>query len=385
MAEANRLDFEQGPIRPPNEAKSLLIRVTRNCSWNQCLFCPVYKGREFSRRGVEEVKEDIRTIKKIKQDLNSLSQRLGAGGEVNDRVIGHVFHHAEYSQAYRNVAAWLYYQEYNVFLQDANNLVLSTKELKEILEFLRQEMAPVNRITTYARSKTVNRKSLEELKTLRLAGLDRVHIGLESGSDAVLALMKKGVTASEHIEAGQKVKAAGISLSEYIMPGLGGKELWRDHALETARVLNAIDPDFIRIRSLRVPTRVPLHARVADGSFVPLNDDEAAEELRLLVDHLEGISSTVTSDHIMNLLEDVSGTLPQDKGKLLAAIDAYRFLSPEDKLIYRFGRRGGAYRSVKDMKDLVLRSKIERAVEEVRTTHPEGVDSFLNALVDQTV
>jgi len=385
MAESNRLDFEQGPIRPPNEAKSLLIRVTRNCSWNQCLFCPVYKGKEFSRRGLEEVKEDIRTIKKIKEEVTSLSRQLGAGGEVNDLVIGHVFHHAEYSHAYRNVAAWLYYQEYNVFLQDANNLVLSTKELKEILEFLRQEMAPVNRITTYARSKTVNRKSLEELKTLRLAGLDRVHIGLESGSDAVLALMKKGVTASEHIEAGQKVKAAGISLSEYIMPGLGGKELWRDHALETARVLNAIDPDFIRIRSLRVPSRVPLYARVAEGSFVPLNDDEAAEELRLLVDHLEGISSTITSDHIMNLLEDVSGTLPQDKGKLLGAIDAYLFLSAEDKLIYRFGRRGGAYRSVKDMKDLVLRNKIERAVEEVRTTHPEGVDSFLKALVDQTV
>ncbi len=385
MAESNQLDFEQGPIRPPNEAKSLLIRVTRNCSWNKCLFCPVYKGKEFSRRGVEEVKEDIRTIKKIKEDLASLSWRLGAGGEVDDQVIGHVFHQPEYSHAYRNVAAWLYYQEYNVFLQDANNLVLGTKELKEILEFLRQELSPVNRITTYARSKTVNRKSLEELKTLRLAGLDRVHIGLESGSDAVLALMKKGVTAAEHIEAGQKVKAAGISLSEYIMPGLGGKELWRDHALETARVLNAIDPDFIRIRSLRVPPRVPLYARVAEGSFVPLTDDEAAEELRLLIDHLEGISSTVTSDHIMNLLEDVSGTLPQDKGKMLAAIDAYRFLSPEDKLIYRFGRRGGAYRSVKDMKDLVLRNKIERAVEEVRTTHPQGVDSFLNELVDQSV
>lgn len=87
----------------------------------------------------------------------------------------------------------------------------------------------------------------------------------------------------------------------------------------------------------------------------------------------------------MNLLEDVSGTLPQDKGKLLAAIDAYRFLSPEEKLIYRFGRRGGAYRSVKDMKDLVLRNKIERAVEEVKASHPEGIDSFLKELVDQTV
>jgi hypothetical protein len=201
----------------------------------------------------------------------------------------------------------------------------------------------------------------------------------------VLALMKKGVTAAEHIEAGKKLKAAGISLSEYIMPGLGGKELWKEHALETARVLNAIDPDFIRIRSLRIPDRIPLKALVSEGAFTPLTDDEAAEELRLLIDHLEGITSTVTSDHIMNLLEDVSGTLPRDKGKMLAAIDAYRFLSPEEKLIYRFGRRGGAYRSVKDMKDLVLRNKIERAVQEVRDTHPEGLESFLNELVDQYI
>ena len=263
--------------------------------------------------------------------------------------------------------------------------MLGTDELKTILEFIRRELAPVNRITTYARSKTVNRKSVEELQALRLAGLDRMHIGLESGSDAVLTLMKKGVTAAEHIEAGKKVKAAGISLSEYIMPGLGGKALWREHALETARVLNAINPDFIRVRSLRVPARVPLYEQVVEGSFVPLTDDEAAEELRLLVDHLEGITSTVTSDHIMNLLEDVSGTLPQDKGKLLAAIDAYRFLPPEDKLIYRFGRRGGAYRSVKDMKDLVLRNKIEKAVEEVRSTHPEGLESLLQEMVDQTI
>ena len=91
MSESIKLDFEQGPIRPPNEAKSLLIRVTRNCSWNQCLFCPVYKGKTFSRRGVEEVKEDIRTIKKMKEDLNSLSRRLGAGGEVNDLVINMSF------------------------------------------------------------------------------------------------------------------------------------------------------------------------------------------------------------------------------------------------------------------------------------------------------
>ena len=383
MSETKKLDFEQGPIRPPNEAKSLLIRVTRNCSWNQCLFCPVYKGRKFSRRSAAEVQEDIRTIKQIIEDLKALSWQVGSAGEIDDRVISAVFQSAAYSPSYRNVAAWMYYQEFNVFLQDANNLILSASELKAILDFLRQEIPWVNRITTYARAKTITRKTVEELKSLRLSGLDRVHIGLESGSDAVLALMKKGVTAAEHIEAGRKIKEAGISLSEYIMPGLGGKEFWQEHALETARVLNAIDPDFIRIRSLRIPDRIPLKALVQAGTFTPLTDDQVADELRLLIDHLEGISSTVTSDHIMNLLEDVAGILPQDQGKMLAAVDAYRLLPPEEKLIYRFGRRGGAYRSVRDLQDAVVRHKIERAIDEVRTTHPEGLESFLNELVDQ--
>jgi hypothetical protein len=124
---------------------------------------------------------------------------------------------------------------------------------------------------------------------------------------------------------------------------------------------------------------------VNEGTFTPLTDDEAAEELRLLIDNLEGISSTITSDHIMNLLEDVSGTLPQDKGKMLAAVDAYRFLSPEEKLVYRFGRRGGAYRSVRDLQDKAMRTKIERAIEEVRSQHPEGLESFLTELVDQYI
>jgi radical SAM superfamily enzyme len=334
---------------------------------------------------VAEVQEDIRTIKQIIEDLKDLSWKTGSGGEIDDRVISRVFQSPEYSQAYRNVAAWMYYQEFNVFLQDANNLVLPTADLKDMLDFLRQEIPWVKRITTYARAKTVARKSVEELQSLRLAGLDRIHIGLESGSDAVLALMKKGVTAAEHIDAGRKLKEAGISLSEYIMPGLGGKGLWREQALETARVLNAIDPDFIRIRSLRIPDRIPLRALVDEGTFVPLTDDETAEELRLLIDHLEGISSTVTSDHIMNLLEDVSGTLPRDKGKMLAAIDAYRQLAPEEKLIYRFGRRGGAYRSVRDLKDPVVRTKIERAIEEVRAQNPQGLESFLDELVNQYI
>jgi histone acetyltransferase (RNA polymerase elongator complex component) len=381
------LDFEQGPIRPPNEARSLLIRLTRNCSWNQCLFCPVYKGSKFSRRSVAEIKEDIETITKIIEDLKALSWQLGSNGRIDDTVISRVFHQAGYSHAFKNVAAWLYYQEYTVFLQDGNNLVLSTAELVEILTFLREKIPQITRITSYARAKTVSRKSVEELSAIRKAGLDRIHIGLESGSDAVLQLMKKGVTSDEHIEAGRKAKEAGMSLSEYWMPGLGGKALWRDHALETARVLNAINPDYIRIRSLRIPERIPLHQLVVEGTFQPLNDDEMAEEIRLMIDHLEGITSTITSDHIMNLLEDVSGTLPQDKGKMLAALDGYLQLSVEDRLIYRFGRRGGAYRSVKDLNDMLLKRKIQKAIEEIRLSYPgeEGMETFLAEMVNQYI
>ena len=382
-----KLDFEQGPIRPPSEARSLLIRLTRNCSWNKCLFCGVYKGNQFSRRSIQEIKEDIRTIARIIAELKELSLQLGSTGRIDDRVITSVFHSPVYSHAYKNVAAWMFYQEYTVFLQDGNNLILPAEDLVEILNFLRQEIPQITRITSYARAKTVSRKSIPELAAIRKAGLDRIHIGLESGSDEVLTLMKKGVTAVEQIDAGKKAKAAGMSVSEYWMPGLGGKNLSRENALETARVLNAINPDYIRLRSLRIPERIPLYGLVTEGLFQPLTDDEMVEEIRLMIDHLEGITSTITSDHMMNLLEDITGTLPQDKGRMLAGLDAYLNLSEEERLIYRFGRRGGAYRSVKDMKDLVLKRKIEKLIEEVRTEHPgkDGIESFLAELGDQYI
>jgi len=217
-----KLDFEQGPIRPPSEARSLLIRLTRNCPWNKCLFCGVYKGTQFSRRSVKEIKEDIQTITRIMQELKELSWRLGSSGQVDDAVITRVVHQPDHSHAYRNVAAWMYYQEYTVFLQDGNNLILPSKDLVEVLNFLRQEIPQITRITSYARAKTVSRKNLEELIAIRKAGLDRIHIGMESGSDAVLQLMNKGVTAAEQTEAGKKAKEAGMTVSEYWMPGLGG-------------------------------------------------------------------------------------------------------------------------------------------------------------------
>ena len=184
-------DFEQGPIRPPNEARSLLLRFTRNCPWNQCLFCPVYKKRKFSLRSQAEIKADIQTARDIADDLKALSWELGSAGEITDGVITQVFSTASYSQSYRNVAAWLYYDTGACFLQDADNLVMKTADLVAALEFLRGTFPEVKRVTTYSRSRTIIRKSVEALKQIHEAGLDRVHVGLESGYDPLLELMKK--------------------------------------------------------------------------------------------------------------------------------------------------------------------------------------------------
>lgn len=381
------LQFEQGPIRPPNEAQSLLLRFTRNCPWNQCEFCPVYKGRKFSLRSVAEIKDDIRTARTIADEITAASWRIGCGGKITDAVISQVFSSGSHATSYRSVAAWMYYGTGACFLQDADNLIMRTDDLVEVLAYLRQTFPEIQRVTTYSRSRTVTRKSLESLKRIRAAGLDRVHIGLETGYDPLLKLVKKGVTGAQHVDAGRKLVEAGMQVSEYVMPGLGGREMWREHAVETARVLNQIHPHFIRLRSLRIPSRVPLHARLKDGSFHMLTDDELAEEIRVFVEHLDGITSTVTSDHIMNLLEEVGGKLPEDKPKMLAVIQAYQDLPDEERLVYRVGRRGGAFRSTRDLdRDPATCRKIRRMIAELQQKEgPEAVERMITDMVDQYI
>jgi radical SAM superfamily enzyme YgiQ (UPF0313 family) len=383
----NNLSFEQGPIRPPNEARSLLLRVTRNCPWNQCLFCPVYKRRKFSMRTVDEIKQDIQTARDIADDIKSVSRKLGYSGDVNDQVISSLFNSSNHSNSYQSIAAWMYYGTNACFLQDADNLIMKTKDLVDVLIFLKEKFPEITRITTYTRSRTVVRKSVESLTQICKAGLDRLHIGLETGYNPLLKLMKKGVSGAQHIEAGQKAIQAGMELSEYVMPGLGGQEMWEEHARETAKVLNQINPHFIRLRSLRVPPRVPLYNKLEDGSFTMQTDDMLAEEIRLFINTLDGITSTVTSDHIMNLLEEVSGKFPEDKEKMLDVIREYQKLPEKDRLIYRVGRRGGTYRSTNDLeRDPATYKKIKGLISEVKKNEGEqGVEKFVAELVDRYV
>ena len=381
------LQFEQGPIRPPNEAQSLLLRFTRNCPWNQCLFCPVYKQRRFSLRTVDEIKQDVLAARSIVDDITATSRKLGYGGKITDAVISSIFSDGSYPSSYRSVAAWMYYGTGACFLQDADNLIIRTDDLVEALAFLRQTFPEIRRVTSYSRSRTVAKKPLESLQRIRRAGLDRIHIGLESGYDPLLKLMKKGVTAAQQVEAGRRLMEAGMELSVYVMPGLGGREMWREHAVETARVLNRINPHFIRLRSLRVPRRVPLHAKLQEGSFHVLTDDELAEEIRVFVEHLDGITSTLTSDHIMNLLEEVSGKLPEEKPKMLEVVRAYQELPDTERLVYRVGRRGGAFRSTGDLdRDPATCRKIMQMITEVQQREgPEAVERMITEMVDQYI
>lgn len=379
--------FEQGPIRPPNEAASLLLRITRNCPWNRCKFCAVYKRRKFSLRTVEEIKEDIRAVRAIVDDIRATSRSMGGGGNLTAAVASHIFQRNDLDERYNRVAAWLYYDTGACFLQDADNLILKTDDLVAILTYLRETLPEIRRVTTYSRSRTVVNKSAEALTRIREAGLDRVHIGMETGYDPLLKWIKKGVSAEQQVDAGLKVKAAGMELSEYVMPGLGGRAWWREHATETARTLNRIDPHFIRLRSLRIPKRAPLFADKKAGDFEMQPDDDLIREIRLFIETLEGIHSTIASDHFMNLLEDVSGKLPEEKEKILATIDGYLTLSDADRQIYRLGRRAGKFRSTRDLRrDSENYRYVSEWVREVKEKKgDEGVERLIGEMVDQYV
>jgi len=380
------LHFEQGPIRPPSEAQSLLLRLTRNCPWNRCEFCHTYKDQTFSLRTVEEVKKDIDAVSEIAKELKALSWRLGEGGEITANLVRFVLESPEgYSDAFRNIALWIYSGGKNVFLQDANSLVLKTDHVVDVLTTLREKFPSVERITTYARSKTISKKSVDELRSLHRAGLSRIHMGLETGYDPLLEVIQKGVTAEEHVIAGRRVKDSGISLSEYVVLGLGGKKMWCEHAVETAKVLSQINPDFIRVRTLKVLKTMPLYERIARKEFILLSDKEVVVEEKLLIEHLKGISSRFVSDHILNLLEEVEGKLPEGKEKMLAVIDQYLALSEEEKENFRLGRRAGIYRFLSHLQNPELHNEVEKAIKRIKEETPGGIETVISELMSSFI
>lgn len=361
--------FEVGPIRPPSESRSLLLRITRNCPWNKCKFCGIYKDEKFSIRPVSHVVKDIDLIKEYVDEIQRIiKQSEGAERELkefNDRLSENEW------IAFHSALNWIRGGMTSIFLQDANSLIIKPDDLVEILKHLRKTFPQVERITSYARSRSVARISDKDMARIAEAGLNRIHIGMESASDEVLDIVRKGVDKKRHIIAGLKVKRAGIELSEYFMPGLGGEKYSRANALETADAMNTINPDFIRIRTLVIPDNTELFKDYQSGAFAKIGDVKMAEEILLFLENLKGITSTLKSDHILNLFQEAEGRLPVDKERMTAPIRKFLTMEPGEQMIYMIGRRAGIFSRLDDMKNPELLKRAEKA----RDAHQVTIDN----------
>jgi radical SAM superfamily enzyme YgiQ (UPF0313 family) len=374
--------YEMGPIRPPSEAASLLLRVTRNCPWNQCRFCTLYKGERFSIRQKEHIFRDIDTIR----ELVNVFQETADDPELRRSRLSDlkVQMNENHRKAYQVAINWYRSGMKSVFLQDANCLIMKPADLAEVLRYVRSCFPHIERITSYARSHTVARIRDEDLQELAAAGLNRIHIGMETACNEVLDRVRKGADKDIHIAAGQKIKRTTMELSEYYMPGLGGTAFSRESALETADAMNRINPDYIRIRTLAIPMHSRLHEDYQAGVFTRSNDVQMVQELLWFIENLQQITSTVKSDHILNLLPEVEGELPKDQNRILAVLRWFLALPAEEQLIFRVGRRTGVMTLREDLENEARRNRVHQMIMEAGIT-AENIDQFTDTLIQRFI
>ncbi|HZX21885.1 MAG TPA: radical SAM protein [Clostridia bacterium] len=271
--------YEGTIYRPPSEFDSLIIQATVGCPHNKCKFCNMYKDKRFRIRPLKDIMEDLKTGK----------TQYGKEAE-------------------------------NIFFSDGNTILMKTKDLLEILHHCDELFPKLKKITMYGSAQYINMKSLNELIRLKEAGLSRIHCGMESGDDDVLKFMNKGFTRKEMLEAGNLIKKAGIELSLYYVVGLGGIELSKNHAINSGTLINKINPDFIRLRTLILFKDAPLYKLYKENKFQLLGAHEALKETELFIKTLDNINSHFLSDHISNYYK-VNGKFPEDKEKMLEELD----------------------------------------------------------------
>lgn len=271
--------YEGTVYRPPSEASSLIIQLTIGCARNTCTFCAMYKDKTFRVRDLQEVVEDLEMARK-------------------------------------------YYQRIKVrriFLADGDALIVKTADLLYILAKCKEYFPEVERISVYGAPKDIIHKTPEELKQLKQAGLDMVYMGLESGDDEVLKEVKKGVTSAEMIEAGQKVRAAGMVLSMTIISGLGGKKLMKEHALNSARVISAIKPEYVGFLTLLLEPGTPMYEQYRAGELDLLSPEEVLDETQLFIENVDAEGTVFRANHASNYIP-LAGTLNTEKPKILEQI-----------------------------------------------------------------
>lgn len=270
--------YEGTVYRPPSEAYSLIIQATIGCSHNKCTFCSMYKDKSFRIRSLEEIYEDLYMARNY----------------------------------YKTVK--------RVFLADGDALAIRTEDFKSILLKIKDIFPECERVGVYGAPKDILRKSIDELKELRNLGLGIIYLGVESGSETLLKDIKKGATKEELIEAGRRVKESGIGLSVTLISGIGGQDLWREHALESADVISRINPDYLGLLTLMLEEGTELKTRVEAGEFKLLSPKEIMLETKLLLENTHVSNCVFRSNHASNYIS-LEGNLPEEKDEIIKTID----------------------------------------------------------------
>ena len=339
------LPFEQGPIRPVDEADSLLIRTTRGCPWNRCSFCSLYDTMQFSIRPVAEIKQDIWAAR--------------------DYFGGHPFD--------------------TCFLQDGDSFVMRTKDLIEILETLKKAFPDLRQISSYGRAQTMVKKSSQAIKEICDAGLNKLYCGMESGSLEVLEKIRKGITPESIIQSARMARQAGMHTTQFIILGLGGTGLSEIHALETARVLNDINPDHIRVLTIGVKPGTDLDRQMTQGKWTRPSESAMIAEQRLLLEHLDGVDSHYANHHSVDLLLEIRGQLPADRQRLLGIMDRFLSLSESRQINFIMGRRLGYYRTLDDQAREPDFLFVEKQVKEALASGHGNLEDIFHHLRTQVI
>ncbi|WP_036730524.1 radical SAM protein [Peptoniphilus mikwangii] len=272
------MNYYGNVFRPPSEARSLIIQATIGCSHNDCTFCYMYKDEPFIIRKIDDIIAELETIRD-------------------------------------------YFPQFErVFIADGDALVLKTTDLLRLLEYINKNFPNVNRISSYATAGDINRKSVEELKQLYDNGLKMLYIGFESGDDEILADIKKGLTTEEYISAMEKCKKVKMQTSITIIAGLGGREKWKQNAINTAKLITKTKPDYVSYLTMRIYKNAPIYEDYISGKFEMPSAEEILYEIRLFLENVDSEGTIFRSNHASNYVL-LGGTLNKDISGLIETID----------------------------------------------------------------
>lgn len=271
--------YDMPLYRPPSEANSLIIQATLGCSHNKCSFCSMYKGKKFTIKPLEQIKEEILEFKKI----------------------------------------YTYVQR--IFIADGDALIIPMNDLRELLKFIKNTFKECTRVTMYASPKSIRLKTIDELRELKNLGLEMVYMGIESGSEEILKDINKGATRDEIIQAGKKIKESDIKLSATIISGIGGKEKTNLHAKDTGSIISIIKPNYVGVLSLMIEKNTEIEEKVKNGELEILSSFEILKEIKEILKNINTDEKIIfRSNHASNYVS-LKGNLPIDKDRLIEDID----------------------------------------------------------------